>query len=345
MKSTNPKPIEFTKRSNERAREQRQTDFLRYLAQGESITDSCILIGISRSCYEKWRKHPEFRGAVESARESHRRDILSGFHTADAYARMLLDAIQRDESLPAALRYRASKSILSRKGKTDWLPEPLPATTAPLVPFEDEEDQHPDERPHAEPAPAPHPHSTNHEESIPNPKPAGPVIVNATVSRTTAPVPHANTMPQSEIAPASAECIPSNSLFPGYGSNPENPDKTPHPQSTANIMKDQQDPPTQPVSSRPAEFCNNPEIPHPAPPMEACATSHPAVHESEHAAAPIAVTSPANESLHAPAGHALSSAPAAPSASSPPSTTAPSPAATLSQTWLSAHFLHQHESP
>ena len=54
MKSTNPKPIEFTKRSNERAREQRQTDFLRYLAQGESITDTCILIGISRSCYEKW---------------------------------------------------------------------------------------------------------------------------------------------------------------------------------------------------------------------------------------------------------------------------------------------------
>ena len=230
MKSTNPKPIEFTKRSNERARENRQTDFLRYLAQGESITDTCILIGISRSCYEKWRKHPEFRGAVESARESHRRDILSGFHTADAYARMLLDAIQRDESLPAALRYRASKSILSRKGKTDWLPEPLPATTAPLAPWESEEDQQPGEHPHAEPAHAPHPHSAIHEESIPNPRPAGPVIVNATASHTTTPAPtesasapHANTMPQSEIAPASAERIPSDSLAPTYGSNPENP--------------------------------------------------------------------------------------------------------------------------
>ncbi|MCC7339641.1 MAG: hypothetical protein IT170_01030, partial [Bryobacterales bacterium] len=139
-------------------------------------------------------------------------------------------AIQRDESLPAALRYRASKSILSRKGKTDWLPEPLPAATAPLTPWESEEDQQPGEHPQAGPAHAPHPHSTNHEESIPNPRPAGPVIVNATASRTTTPAPtesasapQANTMPQSKIALASAERIPSDSLAPTYGSNPENP--------------------------------------------------------------------------------------------------------------------------
>ncbi|MCC7340238.1 MAG: hypothetical protein IT170_04055 [Bryobacterales bacterium] len=288
MKSTNPKPIEFRKRSNERAREQRQTDFLRYLAQGESITDTCILIGICRSCYEKWRKHPEFRDAVESSRESHRRDILSGFHTADAYARMLLDAIQRDESLPAALRYRASKSILSRKGKSDWLLEPLPATPAPLAPWESEKDQQPGEHPQAGPAPAPHPHSTNHVESIPNPRPAGPMIVNATASRTTTPAPtesasapQANTMPRSEIAPASAERIPSDSMFPVYGSNPENPDKTPHPQSTANIIENQQDPPMQPTPSRTAEFSINPEIPHPAPPTPSHAESHPAVHENK----------------------------------------------------------------
>ncbi len=295
MKSTNPKPIEFTKRSNERAREQRQTDFLRYLAQGESITDTCVLTGISRSCYEKWRNHPEFRDAVESARESHRRDILSGFHTADAYARMLLDAIQRDESLPAALRYRASKSILSRKGKTDWLPEPLPAATAPLAPWESEEDQQPEASPHTEPAPAPHPHSTNHEESIPNPSPTGPVIVNATASRTTTPAPtesastscttvpdsllaasagNERPLPKSEVAPASAECIPSDSLFPMYGSNPENPDKTPHPKSAANTIENQQDPPTQPASSRTVEFSNNPEIPHPAPPTRIHLVSH-----------------------------------------------------------------------
>ncbi|MCL4782292.1 MAG: hypothetical protein KJZ70_04585, partial [Bryobacterales bacterium] len=30
-------------------------------------------------------------------------------------------------ALPAALRYRAAKSILTRKGKADRLPEPLPA--------------------------------------------------------------------------------------------------------------------------------------------------------------------------------------------------------------------------
>ncbi|MCC6265509.1 MAG: hypothetical protein IT169_18195, partial [Bryobacterales bacterium] len=76
MKSTNQRPLAFKKRSNRQAREQRQTDFLRYLAQGESITNACVYVGISRSCYEKWRNHPEFRAAVESARESHRRDIL-----------------------------------------------------------------------------------------------------------------------------------------------------------------------------------------------------------------------------------------------------------------------------
>ncbi|MCC7341614.1 MAG: hypothetical protein IT170_11060, partial [Bryobacterales bacterium] len=228
---------------------------------------------------------------------------------------------------------------------------------APLAPWESEEDQQPGEHPHADPAPAPQPHSTNHVESIPNPRPAGPIIVNATASRTTTPAPtelasapHANTMPPSEIAPALAEYIPSDSLFPVYGSNPENPDKTPHPQSTANTMENQQYPSTQPVSSRPLEFCNNPETLHPAPSMEARATSHPAVYESEHAAAPIAVTSPADESLRTPALHASavpssSSAPAAPSAPSPTTPTAPSPAATLSQTWLSAHFLQQHESP
>ncbi|MCC7343122.1 MAG: hypothetical protein IT170_18710 [Bryobacterales bacterium] len=71
-------------------------------------------------------------------------------------------------------------------------------------------------------------------------------------------------------------------------------------------MKNQQDPPTQPAPSRTVEFSINPEIPHPVP--------------------------------------SSGTAPAA-TAPSPASTKAPSPAATLRQTWLSAHFLHQHESP
>ncbi|MCC6265864.1 MAG: hypothetical protein IT169_20005 [Bryobacterales bacterium] len=305
MKSTNPNPIEFTKRANEHAREQRQTDFLRHLAQGESIADACVLVGVTGWCYEKWRnRSKDFRDAVQSARESHRRGILSGFHTADAYARMLLDAIQRDESLPAALRYRASKSLLSRKGKADWLPEPIPADAAPLAPFEDVEDEQPEASPHAESAPAPpQSHNESSGQAIPNPKPAGPIIVNATAS-------------------AVNERIPSDSLIPAYGSNPENPDKTPHPQFAANSLEHQQDPPMPPASGRPAEFFNNPEIPHPAPPAEIHADSHPAVHENERLSAANA---------------------AAPAASTAPSD--PSPATTLSQTWLSAHFLHGHESP
>ncbi|MCC6263256.1 MAG: helix-turn-helix domain-containing protein [Bryobacterales bacterium] len=289
MKSTNPKPLAFKKRSNESAREQRQTDFLRYLAQGESITNACVYVGISRSCYEKWRNRPEFRAAVESARESHRRDILSGFHTADAYARMLLDAIQRDESLPAALRYRASKSLLSRKGKADWLPEPIPADAAPLAPFEDEEDEHPEASPHAEPAPAPPPRSATNEEAVPTPRPAGPVIVNAAAS-------------------AVNERIPSDSLIPVYGLNPENPDKTPHPQSAANSVEHQLDPPMQSASSRPSDFFNNPETPLPGPSTE----SHAATHLNKRASVANVVAPPA---------------------------------AILSQTWLDAQLHHNHESP
>ncbi|MCC7342930.1 MAG: helix-turn-helix domain-containing protein [Bryobacterales bacterium] len=268
MKSTNPKPSEFTKRANERAREQRQTDFLRYLAQGESITEACVLVGIVRSTYEHWRKrHREFRAAVESARESHRRDILSGFHTADAYARMLLDAIQRDESLPAALRYRASKAILSRKGKVDWLPEPLPADAAPLAPFEDEEDQQPNASPHAGAAPAP-----------------------------------------STTGPALTGITSSDSLAPAYGSNPENPDKTPCPQFGANVMEHQQDALTQRASGHPAKFCVNPDKPLPGPFTEIHAVTHP------------------NERPPAVNAAAL-------------------PAAILSQTWLGVQLHCNHESP
>src|SRR5690606_34218686 len=115
-------------------------DFLFYLADGHSIEQACTLVGVTRKGYENWRtRHKEFRKLVESARESHRRDIACGLHGADAYARMLLDAIQRDESLPAPLRYRASKTILTRKGKADWLPEPIPAESEPLAPYDDEQ--------------------------------------------------------------------------------------------------------------------------------------------------------------------------------------------------------------
>ena len=155
MKSTNRKPLEFKASPNKpksSQRENRQKDFLHFLAQGESINDACSLLGVTRSAYEQWRgRHEGFREAVEAAREAHRQDVLCGFHTADAYARVLLDAIQRDDSLPAALRYRAAKTMLTRKGKSDWLPEPIPANAAPLAHYDDEQP----ESLHAEPASAP----------------------------------------------------------------------------------------------------------------------------------------------------------------------------------------------
>ncbi len=141
--ATNKKPLEFTRKATEpksNVSEPRRKDFLFYLANGHSIEQAYTLVGVTRKGYENWRRrHEEFPKLVEAARESHRRDIACGFHLADAYARMLLDAIQRDESLPAPLRYRASKTILTRKGKTDWLPDPIPADTEPLAPYDEEQ--------------------------------------------------------------------------------------------------------------------------------------------------------------------------------------------------------------
>ncbi len=141
--ATNKKPLEFTGKAAQpksNSSEPRRKDFLFYLSNGHSIEQAYTLVGVTRKGYENWRRrHEEFPKLVEAARESHRRDIACGFHGADAYARMLLDAIQRDESLPASLRYRASKTILTRKGKTDWLPDPIPADTEPLAPYDDEQ--------------------------------------------------------------------------------------------------------------------------------------------------------------------------------------------------------------
>ena len=146
MKQTNRKPLEFktAKPGTPSAKipvfEPQHKEFLDFVATGHSIGDAAALVGATRAAYEKWRNRVEgFRAAVAAARESHRRDIACGLHGADAYARMLLDALQRDESLPAPLRYRASKTILTRKGKTDWLPDPIPASTEPLAPYDDEQ--------------------------------------------------------------------------------------------------------------------------------------------------------------------------------------------------------------
>ena len=53
MESTKRKPLKFATRPNPREaeREQRQRDFLRFLAQGESIHDACALVGITRHAY------------------------------------------------------------------------------------------------------------------------------------------------------------------------------------------------------------------------------------------------------------------------------------------------------
>lgn len=59
MKSNNRKRREFTANPDnpsQRAREQRQLDFLHFRAQGESINDACALVGVTRFAYEQSSK-------------------------------------------------------------------------------------------------------------------------------------------------------------------------------------------------------------------------------------------------------------------------------------------------
>lgn len=320
MKLVSRKPLAFTGQPNPREREQRQSQFLRCIAQGESILDACTLVGVTRSCYEHWRgRFEDFPKHVEAARESHRRDAACGLHTASAYARMLMDAIQRDDALPAALRYRAAKSLLSRKDKDDWLPEPLPASDAPLEPFDDE---------------LPIPQSFG-------PRPLGPhspqpdavsasnvTASNVTVFHATAPNTADPAGPQAN-GPASKPVIVSaaapdgvtpaaiHGTVRGGNEDPDNPDKPAHPPAADNTLLDQQDTFVQAAPARAVGFFVDPD--------------------KLIGAGPAA-------SPQAGAGNNQTAAasPAAYPAGSPSSL---APAARLCQTWLHPAFLHKHESP
>ena len=72
MKSTNRKPLEFKASPNKpklSQRENRQKDFLHFLAQGESINDACALVGVTRFPFERWRsREKEARFSVVAIR-------------------------------------------------------------------------------------------------------------------------------------------------------------------------------------------------------------------------------------------------------------------------------------
>ena len=321
MESTKRKPLKFATRPNPREaeREQRQRDFLRFLAQGESIHDACALVGVTRHAYEKWRdRRKEFRAAVAAARESHRRDIACGFHTADAYARVLLDAIQRDEALPAGLRYRAAKSILTRKGKADWLPDPLPADAAPLAPYEDNQPEFretssadatsPDpESP--EPAPFPSAPALN----VPSLSAPSLNVTEAAATEPSSPEPARKLAPPRKPTLFSAAIDAPRSAQSHY-ENPDNPDNLSAPETPDNSLRNQRDTATQAASARPLEFSANPDN-----------ANRPKSAVQRQATPAVAATQ---------ADHTTQTA------TDPTATTT----ATLSQAWLGAHFLHKHES-
>ena len=103
-----------------------QATVLGLLAQGASVAAMRHVGYSSAAFYKTCTRHPEFRAAAARARNDYRAQVAEEFHDSEAYARMLVDSIQRDEHLPASLRLRAALAILNRKGDR-WLPSPIPA--------------------------------------------------------------------------------------------------------------------------------------------------------------------------------------------------------------------------
>ena len=103
-----------------------QETVLGLLAQGASVAAAMRHVGYSSAAfYKTGRRHPEFRTAAAHARTAYRAQVAEEFHDAEAYARMLVDSVMRDEQLPASLRLRAALAILNRKGE-HWLPMSIP---------------------------------------------------------------------------------------------------------------------------------------------------------------------------------------------------------------------------
>ena len=103
-----------------------QETVLGLLAQGASVAAAMRHVGYSSAAfYKACNRHPEFRAEAARARSGYRAQVAEEFHDAESYARMLVDAVMRDEQLPASLRLRAALAILNRKGD-HWLPGPIP---------------------------------------------------------------------------------------------------------------------------------------------------------------------------------------------------------------------------
>lgn len=333
MKQTSRKPLEFkpAKPGNPSARvpalEPQHQEFLGFVAAGHSIGDAVALVGATRAAYEKWRTRVEgFKAAVAAARESHRRDIACGLHGADAYARMLLDAIQRDESLPAPLRYRASKTILTRKGKADWLPDPIPAESEPLAFCEDEQFAslaggfvlHSQRTGHTAGSPS---ESCRQEQSGPASVGRGDAFPNPQAPRMAAKAPLAEA--RAFLAPViAAEAVQS------LPKNPDNPDKPNRASFAGNSVRNPQDTPAPAPLAAVSLFFRSPDI-H----AQATAISN-----------PIAEAEPASEPKASVASTAPESAPVTNAANRPCEASPRKPETALSQAWLGAHFLHRHES-
>lgn len=102
-----------------------QHTVLDLLARGASIVEATRHVGYTAyAFYKACDRDKEFKVRANRARETFRASTAEEFHASETYARVLVDAVARDEKLPANLRLRAALAILNRKGD-HWLPSPI----------------------------------------------------------------------------------------------------------------------------------------------------------------------------------------------------------------------------
>jgi len=101
----------------------KQLDVLHAMLSGRSATAAAQAVGIHRTTIHHWcRTIPQFRAALDDARQSRADAIKDQIYDLAAPALVLLKNTIENETVPPALHLRAALAVL----KSAMQPEPLP---------------------------------------------------------------------------------------------------------------------------------------------------------------------------------------------------------------------------
>ncbi|MCC7341391.1 MAG: hypothetical protein IT170_09920 [Bryobacterales bacterium] len=300
---------------------------LEALRQGKSVTAVMEELRYERQTFYDWRNHnPAFKLAVEEARDDFRGVVADCVHDLQQAVHVLLDDCIRAERVPLNLRLRSAALFLRYARSETLLPRRLAAIASapdgisPTSPITNPSSPTPFPAPDpSEPEPAP-PERPGPQHTGPQhtgPQPAEPEITGPqpaeSKERTASPSPN----------PAQANDSPQTAPCPAQPSRP---------------MQEAAPAPTTIHRQKPGETVRSVRI-EPA----KCESANP---EPQRTPAAKPLTSPGIADAPSPASPAHAApGPSAIAAGASPAIEAPKPEIQLSQTWLSAHFLHGHESP